>query len=263
MNARAVSLVPSWSGALAVLAAIIATTACGADVVEQKFPLLKIGTQYFTNATVTTHTTNYVFIHHSGGMVNLKIAKLSEEERENLGYRSTAKATGTNSVTAWAKNKVTNLQRAELKDLKQTWSAYLPKTMPSPKTLPIGVLLIVCSTLLLVHLFFSFCCKCICEKTGTDSGPAIWFPIMQLVPLVRAAGMAPAWFLAFLVPGLNLIAQIIWSFKIVQARGKSTVVALGLLLPVTNVLSFLYLAFSSGTPKEEKGGPEIMTLGAF
>jgi hypothetical protein len=252
----------AWVGLLVGLA----TSAGGATVMEKKFPLLQIGTQFFTNATVTTHTSNYVFIIHSGGMANIKVANLDDEAREKLGYVTAAQrahAATTNSVLARARTKVASLQADELRNLKQSWTAYLPKTIPSPRSLPLNILLVCGAVLLLGHLFFSFCCKCICEKAGIDSGPAIWLPILQIVPMLRAAGMAPVWFLAFIIPGLNLIAQIVWSFKIVQARGKSPVVAVGLILPLTNVLSFLYLAFSGGGPnRPEQRAPQIMTLEA-
>ena len=50
------------------------------------------------------------------------------------------------------------------------------------------------------------------------------------IPMLRAAGMSGAWFLAYLIPGLNILAQIIWCFKIVAAREKSVLIAIMLLL---------------------------------
>jgi hypothetical protein len=74
--------------------------------------------------------------------------------------------------------------------------------------------------------------------------------------------MPSGWFFAFLIPVLNIVALITWSINISQARGKSGWVALFLLLPLTNLLAFLYLAFS-GTPRKVKRAVprvEIMTL---
>ena len=48
------------------------------------------------------------------------------------------------------------------------------------------------------------------------------------------------------MPVLNLVPQILWSLKIAKARGKSVWVGVLLLLPVTNLFAFLYLAFSNG-----------------
>jgi ABC-type uncharacterized transport system permease subunit len=75
--------------------------------------------------------------------------------------------------------------------------------------------------------------------------------------------MAPVWVLAFLIPLLNLVAQVVWSFKIAKARGKNAGWAILLLLPVTNILAFLYLAFSSGgqsSKTEQRRSAPIMTL---
>ena len=61
---------------------------------------------------------------------------------------------------------------------------------------------------------------------------------------------------------VNLVAQVLWSFNIAKARGKSVWVGVMLLLPITSLLAFLYLAFSNGATAEEEEEPEpkIMTL---
>jgi hypothetical protein len=70
------------------------------------------------------------------------------------------------------------------------------------------------------------------------------------------------WVVAFIIPVLNLVAQVVWSFKIVKARGKGAVVAILLVLPLTNLLAFMYLAFSedSRPSRIEKAESRIMTL---
>ena len=113
----------------------------------------------------------------------------------------------------------------------------------------------------LFYLFFCYCCRLICEKTGNPPGALIWLPVFKLFPLLRAAGMSPWWFLAYFVPVLNVIALVLWSLKIAQARVKSAWVAIFLLLPVTWFFAVLYLAFSAAAPKEERV-VEIMTLDA-
>jgi len=100
----------------------------------------------------------------------------------------------------------------------------------------------------------------ICQKTGTSPGLLVWLPVLQLIPLLRAAGMSGSWFLAYLVPGLNIVAQVVWSVKIAKTRGKTGWVALLLLLPLVNLLAFLYLAFSEEAPAKEERPIEIMTL---
>jgi hypothetical protein len=58
--------------------------------------------------------------------------------------------------------------------------------------------------------------------------------------------------LACFIPLLNLVAVILWSFKIVQARGKSVLVAIALLLPLLNLFAILYLAFSGASEPQGK-----------
>jgi hypothetical protein len=84
------------------------------------------------------------------------------------------------------------------------------------------------------------------EKAGEDAGFLVWLPVFQVFPMLRGAGMSAWWVLAFFVPILNIVASILWCFKIVEARGKSVWIAICLLLPVTNFFAFLYLAFSNG-----------------
>ena len=50
--------------------------------------------------------------------------------------------------------------------------------------------------------------------------------------------------LAMFVPLLNVVAQILWCFKITEARGKSVWVAVLLIVPGPSLFAFLYLAFS-------------------
>jgi hypothetical protein len=85
--------------------------------------------------------------------------------------------------------------------------------------------------------------------------------LLQLFPLLKAAVMSPWWFLAFLVPGVNLVAQVVWCVKITRARGKAFLIALLLMFPLTSPFAALYLAFSDGKrPRKEPRRVAIMTL---
>src|SRR3954453_20007153 len=48
----------------------------GSAAEEQTFPLLQIGTRTYTNVTVTTKARKYIFILHSTGMANIRVADL-------------------------------------------------------------------------------------------------------------------------------------------------------------------------------------------
>jgi len=55
---------------------------------------------------------------------------------------------------------------------------------------------------------------------------------------------------------------ILWPLKIAKACGKSVWIGVLLLLPVTNLLAFLYLAFSGGAAEsdDEPPEPKVMSL---
>jgi hypothetical protein len=120
---------------------------------------------------------------------------------------------------------------------------------------------------LFCYWFFCYCAMLICKKTGNEPGVMVWLPVLQIFPLLKAAGMSPLWFVGFLLPVFNIVAQIIWSFKIANARGKGVLTGIFLLLPLTNLFAFLYLAFSAGSDdgkpaRRSEGRPTLMTLEA-
>lgn len=95
---------------------------------------------------------------------------------------------------------------------------------------------------LLLYLFFCFCCKRICEKCGQNPGILIWIPIVNIIPLLQAAGMAVWMIVLFFIPFVNFIVSIMMWVKICTARRKSPVVVIGvILLPIVFIP---YLAFS-------------------
>lgn len=254
-----------WIGA--VLAAGLIPFLGMASAMEERFDLLKIGTRTFTNVTVTTKAKNYIFLLHAGGMTSIKTTELPVETKQQLGYAATG-ASATNTTAAWAKREFAKINAPMIKELgKQLdWKS---RGNPPAGLLAMGLtgpklIFAVLGIVLLIHLFECYCCLLICRKTGNPPGVLIWLPVLQLLPLLRAAGMSGWWFLGFCVPVLNLVAQVLWCFNIAQARGKSTWTGLLLFLPITNLFAFLYLAFSNGTPTEEEGEPEpqIMTLEA-
>lgn len=244
------------------LVVLLLWAAMGAHAaLEEKFDVLQIGTHTYKNVTVTTKAKNYIFILHSAGMTNIRVQDLPPELREQLGYGQKP-ATESKPALAWLKHSTSVLEKEQLPQLEQrvrglseVHSALM--SLANPRRLPI-----VLGVALLFYLFFCYCCGAICQKAGHPPGVLVWLPVLQLLPMLRAARMSAVWLLAFLVPVLNLVAQIVWCFKIVKARAKSPVLALLLLLPVTNLFAFLYLAFSDAPPPVEKPVVEIMTLDA-
>ncbi|HWV98407.1 MAG TPA: DUF5684 domain-containing protein [Candidatus Acidoferrum sp.] len=234
---------------------------------EQTFDMLQIGTHTYRNVTVTTKSKDYVFILHSAGMTNIKVAELSPDLREQLGYAELPKPKEQpTNATAWAKQTLDKLETSRVKAVEaqvvSTWRNNVPLEklqLPplTPKLLWGAAAIAVCA-----YLFFCYCCMLICQKTGQEPGVLAWLPVFNVFPLLRAAGMSPWWFLASFVPVLNLVAYILWCVNIAKARAKTLWTAIFLLLPLTNLLAFLYLAFSGsgGRRKNENRRIEIMTL---
>jgi hypothetical protein len=247
-----------------ILTLCIASPSRLLSAVEERFAVLQIGTRTYRNVTVTTKDKNYIFILHAAGMSNIKIAELTPEVRERLGYHAMPepRKKGTSAASAWAKSAIAKIEIPHLKNLPHSLVAARAAAVPS--NLPPNILLTAAAIGIGSFLLFCYCSMMICKKTGNDPGVLIWIPVLQIFPLLRAASMPAGWFFAFVIPIFNVIAFIAWSINIAQARGKSGWVALWLLLPITNFLAYLYLAFSSGTPVKTVSPRrmELMTLEA-
>jgi hypothetical protein len=244
--------------------------------------VLKTRTGTFTNVTVYNQSKTDIFFHYPRGIANVKIRDLDETALRQLGLAG-ATSTGPNSSTpvvgetnapipnegatkpasttnffgASAQlSKVTEQLREQLEPALAKLSA-----MASSKN-NLAVLGIAGALIFSAYLFCCQCLRLICLKTGNEPGILIWLPILQLLPLLRAASMSAVWFLAFFVPVLNLIAQIVWCFKIAKARGKSAWVGFFLLLPGISGLAFLYLAFSGGVSNDDERKPVRIARGA-
>lgn len=229
------------------LALMVVQTA-GLAGIDAAFAVIQTQTGVYSNVTVTTKGKDYIVIQHSRGLTSVKVAELPPDIQRELGYLKSETAENSSSTAA---AKATALVNAiPTKDLEQAWSKYAPVGLPPVKLNP-GILLAVLGGLLVLYLFYCYCASLICQKTGKPAGALIWVPVLQLIPLFRAADMSPAWLLAMLVPGLNVVAQIIWCFKIARARGQGALIAILLILP-THPLAFMYLAFSNANPPPDE-----------
>lgn len=233
---------------------------------DETFEQLQIGAQTYKNVTVTTKSKDYIFILFSGGMTSLRVSELPDEAREKLGYVDMTPKPRTNNAAAWARQTLSRIQTDQVKGVEEklatAWQEKVVSSVPKPPPLTPKLIAITAAGLLVVYFFFCYCCMLICQKAGNNPSFLIFIPVLQLFPLLGAAQMSRWWFLAFLAPGINLIAQIIWSIKIVQARRKTGWLAFWLVLPLSSLPAFLYLAFSTGVvePKKTVRPVQIMTL---
>jgi hypothetical protein len=253
----------------ALLGGLLMLSAPGlkADAVELTLPLLQIGTHTYTNVTVTTKAKDYVFLLHSTGMANFKVKDLSQDVLDQLGYTVKPK---TNVVAAQWKAAIAKVESPQVKQMQQDIQARFPldvnARLNQMKALPPAMIFGALGALVFVYFFFCLCLSLICQKTGKPGGVLVWLPLLQIFPILKAAGMSGWWFLGWLIPGLNIVTQIIWCINIAKARGKHVISGILLLLPLFNIFALLYLAFS-GNGEEKSKRPEqrkisLMTLEA-
>jgi len=233
--------------------------------------MLKTRTDTFTNVTVYGRSKTDIFIRHARGIGNIKLDSLDPEIIAQLNSTGTDGDAKTSSDSKSSESEIVSSAHAagakasayvasmngQLHE--QLASLAVLKTMKPPGP---EVLAVILGVFLVLYLFTCYCLKLICVKTGNDPGFLIWLPILQMIPLLRAASMSGWCFLGLFVPVVNLIIQIVWCFKIVEARRKSVWVAIGLLLPVTNLISMLYLAFSDGDSDRSSDTERVAVTGA-
>jgi hypothetical protein len=227
---------------------------------EQTFALLQTKTAVYTNVTVTKKTDDWVFIMHSTGVCNVKVSDLPLDARTTLGYGAvTEEAASSGNSSGQPLAQLTHLKFSEVGHFASDWRHNGKLRISALTGGNPMVLYVILGILGVVHIFISTCFWLICRKTHIAPGPLVWVPVLQLIPLLRAANMSVVWFFAYFIPVLNIIAAIVWSVKIVKTRGKSPWVAFLLIVPVTNFFAFLYLAFSRSAPVQMKS-TEILAL---
>lgn len=207
-----------------------------------ELPVLKSGTDVFTNVTVYGQTATDLFIKHSRGFGNVKISTLDtptlrllnlggETPEEKAAHSVPGKAVASLATMKAKLESTTDVRVPSQADM----LGLLSQFRPSPNLIAI---------VLIAYLLYCACLKLICQNAGSKAGPMIWFPVLQMFPLLRAAKMSAWWFVAFLIPLVGVVAHIVWCVKICKACGKGALVIVLLILPGTNVLAFLYLALA-------------------
>ncbi len=212
---------------------------------EETFEVLQTKTGTYENVTVTAKNKDWIFILHSAGMGNIKIADLPEDVQQQLGYNLPKEQPKRAAIPTM--ETLTDIKVPEMGELQQNWRDGGALAVMTAFGNPVAVWTFLGLGVAL-YLFFCYCSMMICRKTHTSPGFLVWVPVLQSIPLLRAAGMSGVWFLALFVPVFNLVAQVIWYIKIVKARGKNPLVVLWLILPFTSPFAYLYLAFSEAAP---------------
>ena len=209
---------------------------------DEKFESLRVGTNLYSKVIVLNKTRRDVFISHAQGMASIKVRDLDEATQGKLGYQvEPPRQTPVEKVI-----QASDLTRFESDPRVQELEEHLVReAQPYLDLLDENTTYGLVGCIILSYLLFSFLCRCICVKTSNPPSPLIWIPFFKQIPLFKAAGMSGWWILSNFVPGLFLIAYIIWSIRIAESRAKNVFWGVMLLFPVTNILAFLYLALSS------------------
>jgi hypothetical protein len=259
---------------LGILILLLRYSAIAADPV---IPVLDTGTQIYSNVTISSKSATHVFIKHSKGISGLKVSELNQESLVKLGYEEAPKAKAAEAKPEPTEAGPSRAEKISDKiNYKQLFGDHQqPKVTVDPDgairieqdgrtvVLDKRVLMIGAGVLLFLYIFWSGCSMAICRKSGVTgffSGLLCWLGGLRAIPLLRAAGMSPWWFLLLLVPGVNVLAMVIlfvvWCIKITNVREKGGFTAMFLLFVPTFPLAFLYLAFSgSGSGGNDEVAP--------
>ena len=98
---------------------------------------------------------------------------------------------------------------------------------------------------LAIYVFFSYCLVTLAKKLGDARAWWGWVPVLQVFMMIRLAGLSYWWFLALLVPVVNIIVAIwIW-IRIAQKRSKPGWVGALMIIPGLDLFVLAYLAFSN------------------
>jgi len=219
---------------------------------EIQVPLVKTLSGEYRNVKIFNRTATHLSFAHENGTAVIKLAEVDPEtlatiERIRAGVESKGNEWAT---VAALENKPASAKERSVAALTKLFSGKVSAESVSPAITRV-MLWRFLGGLALAWFFFGFCNSLICKKAGHPGGLLVWLPVFQMIPLFRAAGMSGWWFLGMMIPLLNLVGFVLWCVKITQARGKGFLTAVMLILPVTNLLAFLYLAFSNGHARAE------------
>jgi hypothetical protein len=224
--------------------------------------VLQVGQKTYQNVSVGTKAKDYILIVHSSGIASIKVKQLPEDVLEELGYASGSNRSTQTSAAAALTQPVARGAKAFVEEMQAGVSGVWHGTEIARRMMrshPVRVV-VAAAVLVLAQLFCSYCGMLICRKSGKEPGILVWIPVLQAVPLLRAASMPTWWFGGLFVPGLNLVGYVLWCVKIVEARQKTMPLAMLLIFPLTSWFAFMFLALSEDSHEREKVQVESMIL---
>lgn len=205
---------------------------------DETLSTMAVAGSTYSNVTVLSTSATHVFVKYHKGFASFRLADLDADSQSQLGYAPPAPTTPSkmSRITRMADD-------PRIRQLQEEWTRRMGQLAPLlDKQLVVGFAIAA----LVAYFFFSYCCLLICRKTEYEPGIWVWVPIIQLIPMFKAARMSGWSFVLFFIPIVGAIVGVVWCFKICIARKKSAWLGLFLLLPVVNLLTLLYLAFADG-----------------
>lgn len=230
-----------WLGGLCALAFGLGFAADNGDIRLEK---ITADGETYSNVVVFSKSATHISVSHSRGMANIKAGSLDTVTQRKLGFLAAEEPAAITKLPSLGgvttDPRIRELQERYQKNVEEFLQQLDP--MMGYKILAL---------LVIIYLFFCYCCWQICRKTSNRAGLLVWLPGFQMIPLLRAAGMSPWLFLALFLPVVNLVIWIVWCFRICRVRQKSPLLGILMLLPVTSLMAFVYLALSGYGPEAE------------
>jgi len=94
------------------------------------------------------------------------------------------------------------------------------------------------------YVYMAYSLMVIAKKTNTPNEWMAWIPILNYWLMVQIARQQILWFILFLIPCTSPIALIFVWMKIAEARGKPSWWGFMWLVPIMNIITPGYIAFS-------------------
>lgn len=111
-----------------------------------------------------------------------------------------------------------------------------------PTGLIAGMFLIFLLVFAAVYAFFAICLMKIAQKTNTENAWWAWIPILNILLMLNIARKPLWWIILFFIPLVNFVIIILVCLGIAEARGKSAI--WGILMILIPIIAYPYLAFS-------------------
>ena len=180
---------------------------------ELRLDTLKVGSLTYTNVRILPQTGRNIVITHAGGMTTVNADDLRPEDAARLGSHvpqanaASARSTGSQPVPERTLRTARRDERSLAERFTDGAIALAAKEIVEfLHVRTAGFILyyvILGSAILLpVHLLYALFLRRVCQKAASPAGALVWFPVLQLIPAHRAAGISPWWAVLWPLYGL-------------------------------------------------------------